>query len=164
MTASPGASKVERQLLKEKSEEQANIAALARRLTGVLGTELVDAENEVIRLENAVSRFQVDVDDYMINYIAPKEKEIEDKDLEMTLAKANLKENQDEIQKVNNSNKDITRKYTDTFNMANRDRYAVQQDPNEADNDYLNRIKQIEATPYDPNIFKEKAAIMIEYI
>ena len=42
--------------------------------------------------------------------------------------------------------------------MANRDRYSVQQDPNEADNDYLNRIKQIEATPYDPNVFKEKAA------
>ena len=42
--------------------------------------------------------------------------------------------------------------------MANRDRYSVQQDPNEADNDYLNRLKQIEATTYDPNIFKEKAA------
>jgi hypothetical protein len=111
MTSSPGASKVERQLLREKSEEQANIAALVRHLRGVLATELVDAETEVIRSENAVSRFQVDVDDYIINYIASKEKEIEDKNLEMALAKANLKENQDEIQKVNNSNKDITRKY-----------------------------------------------------
>ena len=158
MTASPGASTLERQLLKERSEEEATLVALVRHLKGVLATELVDAENEVIRLDNAVLRFQVDVDDYITNYIAPKEKEIEDKNLEMAQAKANLKENQDEMQKVNNSNKDITRKYTDTFNMANRDRYSVQQDPNEADNDYLNRIKQIEATPYDPNIFKEKAA------
>jgi hypothetical protein len=42
--------------------------------------------------------------------------------------------------------------------MANRDRYSVQQDPNEDDQDYINRIKQIETATYDPNIFKEKAA------
>ena len=54
------------------------------------------------------------------------------------------------------NNKNISRKYTDIFNMANRDRYSVQQDPNESDQDYLNRIKQIESSPYDANIFKEK--------
>ena len=58
---------------------------------------------------------------------------------------------------VKNKNKIIAQKYTDTFNMANRDRYSVQQDPNESDQDYLNRIKQIESQPYDANIFKEKA-------
>jgi hypothetical protein len=61
------------------------------------------------------------------------------------------------MQKVKNLNKDITRKYTETFNMANRDRYSVHQDPNEDNTAYLNRIKQIESQPYDPNIFKEKA-------
>ncbi len=64
------------------------------------------------------------------------------------------------MQKVKNLNKDVTRKYTETFNMTNRDRYSVllwQQDPNEDDRAYLNRIKQIESQPYDPNIFKEKA-------
>ena len=45
---------------------------------------------------------------------------------------------------MNNKNKDITRKYTETFNMANRDRYSVQQDPNEGDQEYINRIKTIE--------------------
>ena len=55
-------------------------------------------------------------------------------------------------------NEDITRKYTDTFNMANRDRYSVQQDPNEDDQAYLNRIKVIESAQYDPKFFKEKAA------
>jgi hypothetical protein len=60
------------------------------------------------------------------------------------------------MQKVKNLNKDITRKYTETFNMTNRDRYSVQQDPNEDDTVYLNCIKQIESQPYDPNIFKEK--------
>ena len=41
--------------------------------------------------------------------------------------------------------------------MANRDLYSVQQDPNEDDQEYLNRIKVIESSPYDANIFKEKA-------
>jgi hypothetical protein len=54
-------------------------------------------------------------------------------------------------------NKEITQKYTDTFDIANRDRYSVQQDINESEEDYLNRIKQIESQPYDPTIFKEKA-------
>ena len=62
------------------------------------------------------------------------------------------------MQKVKNKNKEITQKYTDLFNMANRDRYSVQQDINESEEDYLNRIKQIESQPYDPTIFKEKAA------
>jgi hypothetical protein len=62
------------------------------------------------------------------------------------------------MQKVKNKNKEITQKYTDTFNMANRDRYSVQQDINESEKDYLDRIKQIESQPYDPTIFKEKEA------
>ena len=41
--------------------------------------------------------------------------------------------------------------------MANRDRYSVQQDPNEGDQEYINRIKTIEKNTYDPNIYKEKA-------
>ena len=40
--------------------------------------------------------------------------------------------------------------------MANRDRHSVQQDPNEDDQEYFKRIKVIESSPYDPNIFKEK--------
>ena len=158
MTSSPGASTLERQLLKEKSEEEATLVALVRRLKGVLATELVDAENEVIRLDNAVLRFQQDVEDYKTNELANKEKEIEDANLVLTQAQQNFKENEDAKQIVKNKNKNIAQQYTDTFNMANRDRYSVQQDPNESEQDYLNRIKQIESSPYDANIFKEKAA------
>jgi len=89
--------------------------------------------------------------------IQQKEKDIVAKEQEIGQIKQNIVENKDEIQKVNNINKDITRKYTDTFNMANRDRYSVQQDPNEGDQEYINRIKLIEKNTYDPNIFQEKA-------
>jgi chromosome segregation ATPase len=90
--------------------------------------------------------------------IKKKEKDIPAKEVEIRQLKQNIIQNKEEIQKVNNKNKDTTRKYTETFNMANRDRYSVQQDPNEADQDYLDRIKQIESATYDPNIFKEKAS------
>jgi hypothetical protein len=42
--------------------------------------------------------------------------------------------------------------------MANRDRYSIQQDPYESDADYIARISKIEASPYDPNVFKQRAA------
>jgi hypothetical protein len=42
--------------------------------------------------------------------------------------------------------------------MANRDRFSVMQDPNESDQDYITRVKQIEGTEYKPEIYKEKAA------
>jgi hypothetical protein len=80
------------------------------------------------------------------------------KDLEVAQIKKNVVANKEEIQRVKILNKDITQRYTDKFNMANRDRYSVQQDPNEGDTDYLTRIKQIESLQYDPDVFKEKAA------
>ena len=40
--------------------------------------------------------------------------------------------------------------------MTNHDRYSVQQDPNESDQDYLARIKTIESLHHDPDTFKEK--------
>ena len=64
-------------------------------MSGVFANELVNEENEVIRLDNAVLRFQQDVDDYKTNEIANKEKEIEDASLVLTQAQENFKENQD---------------------------------------------------------------------
>ena len=157
ISGSPGASAVLKKLLKEEAEEQSAITSLERHLTGVLARELVNEENEVIRLENAILKYQQDVEDYKTNELAKKEKEIEDANLVFTQAQENFKENQDAMKIVKNKNKNIVQQYTDTFNMANRDRYSVQQDPNESEQDYLNRIKQIESQPYDVNIFKEKA-------
>ncbi len=55
--------------------------------------------------------------------------------------KQNIIEKKEKLQIVKNKNKETTRKYTETFNMTNRDRYSVQPDPNEDDQDYINRIK-----------------------
>ena len=122
-----------------------------------LQAELVPIQKELITLKDDLKVLKGELT-VIINNAKAKEKEIGTKASEIEQAKQNINENKDALQIVNNKNKDITRKYTDTFNMANRDRYSVQQDPNEDDQEYLNRIKVIESSPYDANIFKEKAA------
>jgi hypothetical protein len=89
--------------------------------------------------------------------IKNKEKDISAKEIEVGQVKQNIIENKEGQQIINNKNKDTTKRYTDTFNMANRDRYSVQQDPNESDQDYLTRIKTLETDKYNPDLFKEKA-------
>jgi hypothetical protein len=146
-----------RRLGREETNTIADIDAKEKYLNGTLTKELAHLKGLVIKNENDVLISEKDLEDYKTIDIPDKEKEIEDTNLLVIQAQENLKQNEDEKQILKNKNKEITQKYTDTFNMANRDRYSVQQDINESEEDYLNRIKQIEATPYDPNIFKEKA-------
>jgi len=158
ISSSPGATHVLKSLKRDEANEIANITAKEKHLNGTLASELLYLENNVIKHENDNLKLETQIEEYKTIDIHDKEKEIEDKNIEIAQAQENLKLNQDEMQKVKNKNKEITQKYTDTFNMANRDRYSVQQDINESEKDYLDRIKQIESQPYDPNIFKEKAA------
>ena len=140
---------------KEKDLEDDILTVDANLLT--IQADLVALQNELITRKADLTVVKGEYTN-IINDTKAKEKEITDKETEIGQINKNIIENKEEIQKVNNLNKDITRKYTDTFNMANRDRYSVQQDPNEDDQAYLNRIKVIESAQYDPKIFKEKAA------
>ena len=58
-----------------------------------------------------------------------------------------------------NENKKIVQKYEETFNILNRNRNSVKQDPNESDQDYITRIKSLETLPLDKDIFKDKVAL-----
>ena len=154
-TASPGnATNIAKGQKKEKEIED-NIKIEDAKLK-TLQAELVPIQKELITLKDDLKVLKGE-HTVIINNGKAKEKEIGTKSSEIEQAKQNINENKDALQIVNNKNKDITRKYTDTFNMANRDRYSVQQDPNEDDQEYLNRIKVIESSQYDANIFKEKA-------
>jgi hypothetical protein len=48
--------------------------------------------------------------------------------------------------------------YQDTFNIMNKNRYQVTQDPNETDADFIKRIDSLEKMAFDKNIFKDRAA------
>jgi hypothetical protein len=139
---------------KEKELEDDMVVVEADMLS--LQAEIVTLQTEKLKLDAdlAIPEGQYTV---ILGDIKKTETAISAKETEVRQIKQNIIENKEEIQKVNNKNNDITRKYTETFNMANRDRYSVQQDPNEDDQEYIDRIKKIETNTFDPNIYKEKS-------
>jgi hypothetical protein len=50
------------------------------------------------------------------------------------------------------------KEYQDTFNIMNKNRYQVTQDPTETDADLIKRIDSLEKMAFDKNIFKDRAA------
>ena len=73
--------------------------------------------------------------------------------------KENIEENKVGRQMNLNENKATVQKYEETFNILNRNRNSAKQDPNESDQDYINRIKSLESLTLDKDIFKDKVAL-----
>jgi hypothetical protein len=44
------------------------------------------------------------------------------------------------------------------FNLANRQRYQVKQQPNATDQEYIKRIQSLESMPFDRTICEERAS------
>jgi hypothetical protein len=70
----------------------------------------------------------------------------------------NLKLNENRVIDAEQTNKQIVQKYEEGFNLANRQRYQVKQQPNETDQEYIKRIQSLESMPFDRTIFEERAA------
>jgi hypothetical protein len=70
----------------------------------------------------------------------------------------NLKLNENRVIDAEQKNKQIVQKYEEGFNLANRQRYQVKQQPNETDKEYIERIQSLESMPFDRTIFEERAA------
>lgn len=68
---------------------------------------------------------------------------------------ANIKEKA----RVDDINKNFYKDYGDKFNLLNRDRISATQQPYETDEQYYRRIRELEQTAFDPNIYKDKAII-----
>ena len=80
-------------------------------------------------------------------------------DIVVQQVQQNVKDNKAEEQKAKNTNKALAKKIEETFNYLNRNRSSVQQQPNKSAVDFLTRIQSFESLAFDPNIFKDKAAI-----
>ena len=50
------------------------------------------------------------------------------------------------------------KEHQDTFNIMNKNRYQVTQDPNETDADFIKRIDSLEKMAFDKKKFKDRAA------
>ena len=73
--------------------------------------------------------------------------------------KENIKSNETEKIRIRDKNKQLMKDLDVKFNLLNRDRISVTKQPNETDEQYFQRIKELEATTVDPNIYKDKAAL-----
>jgi hypothetical protein len=91
--------------------------------------------------------------------IKDTQREITSKGTEIEQVKENIADNKVGRQMNLNKNKDAIQNYEDTFNLLNRNRNSVKQDPNESDRDYIARIKSLESLPLDKSIYKEKAEL-----
>jgi hypothetical protein len=74
------------------------------------------------------------------------------------MLKDNIKENEIIVRDQEKENKQKLKEYQDTFNIMNKNRYQVTQDPTETDADFIARIQSLEKLAFDPNIFKDRAA------
>lgn len=74
-------------------------------------------------------------------------------------AKENIKANETEKIRIRDENKQLVKDYGEKFNILNRDRTSITKQPNETDEQYFQRIKDLEATTVDPNIYKDRAAL-----
>lgn len=70
----------------------------------------------------------------------------------------NLKLNENRLDYAEKEIKQIVQKYEEGFDLENRGRYQVKQQPNETDQEYIQRIKSLEMMPFDRTILEGRAA------
>lgn len=83
------------------------------------------------------------------------------KNQETVLAKMddNIKANALSIAQTDSRNKEYIKNYAEKFNILNRNKLGVDKQPHETEEQYFYRIVDLERTAFDPNIYKDKAAI-----
>ncbi len=78
------------------------------------------------------------------------EKEVERYDYDIK----NLDDNKRELNKRENiANKEEVLKYEQSLKEKNRNRFNIQQEPEESEYEYYKRLKEVEATKYDKNLY-----------
>lgn len=97
--------------------------------------------------------------------IAKAKKEIPTLESDITGLKAlyaqieqNIKINEQHIIDANVHNREVAKKYEGVFNEQNKNLYSVKQEPHESEIAYIQRIKQLDDTQYDPKLYKNRAA------
>ena len=92
--------------------------------------------------------------------IAAKQNDIDAQKTLIENAKQNIQENKDLQMTVNKTNRDNLNRYRETLQAVNRDHLNhLVQEPNESEQDYLQRMKNIEAEKYDTNLNLDKAKL-----
>lgn len=95
----------------------------------------------------------------IIARLNPIEKQMERQQRKIEIVNKYIQDNELEKIRIEDLNKQAYKDYAEKFNILNRDRISVVQQPYETTAEYYRRIKDLESTAFDENIYKDKAAI-----
>ena len=155
--ASPGG-KNWNNLTKKEQDLQDDILRVETNINTTLTLDFSNLQAELIQLQKELKTLEGELNTIVTDKTT-KETEINKQEQVIEQVKDNIEDNKVGRQMNLNENKKVVQKYEETFNILNRNRNSVKQDPNESDTDYLNRIKSLEALKLDKSIYKEKAEL-----
>ena len=75
----------------------------------------------------------------------------------IVVIQANIKDNEKEKAIIDKKNRDTAKEYGEKFNLLNWQQQQVGQQPNESDDVYIKRLKDLENLKADPTLYKQKA-------
>jgi hypothetical protein len=113
---------------------------------------------KIATLKKDIATLLTEVNNIQNVDIPPLETALEQSEKDIEMLKDNIKENEIIVRDQEKENKQKLKEYQDTFNIMNKNRYQVTQDPTETDADFIARIQSLEKLAFDPNIFKDRAA------
>ena len=110
----------------------------------------------LIRFEEQVQRLQKRIDDDMARL-----KEIESRlyglDKGIAISKENEQSNQAEIDRVRKANRELLKQKSDELNLLNRGKMNLQQQPNESDEDFKQRLLDVGQVEFDEKYITDAA-------
>jgi hypothetical protein len=137
---------------------------------------MTDIDNEIIRTNDNIQRIKNDINEKGFTAqknILLRREEIKLHNLKQDYQKSenevdiinagirNVKQDIEKIKKHNAEvslrNRDEVLKYEQSLNLINKNRLNLQQQPNESEYEYYNRLREIERTKYDPVLYKQYA-------
>ena len=75
----------------------------------------------------------------------------------IVVIQANIKDNEKDKAIIDKTNKNTVKEYGEKFNLLNWQQQQVGQQPNESDEAYIKRLKDLENLKADPTLYKQKA-------
>jgi len=160
----------------QTTDQLENLTKVYQDENRVFAEEMSNIDNELIATDENIKRIKNEIDEKGSNVsrlwkmqqeIGRKEKLKEDykklqKDMDLSNIRIrNMKDAYDNIKKHNAEvslrNRDEVLKYEQSLNLINRNRLNLQQQPNESEYEYYNRLREIERTKYDPVLYKQYA-------
>ena len=148
----------ENELMKIIPEIQARIVEFAKTQTGLESIYIPMESTEIPQLATDILTLNAEIKTIQTVDIPPLEAALEQSGKDIITYQENVDENDIIENETASENKKKMKEYQDTFNIMNKNRYQVTQDPTETDLDFIKRIDSLEKLKFDPNIFKDRAA------